>query len=388
MLLWSTMACATTFSDLKFGKAQLSDTQWNVSACMYTSTCQIYSLSGIGTSWNTGSPYTLSTTQYIQFSPSNDPNNPWTMKVYNSNGTVAASLGNGRLAVQGVDSVGHHFFFFTNPGWNGTVFSTDYGFPNSNGFSFTGTGSPTVPQTNTFAGSGSTSVLAPGQTYTATPAEPTYPVATISSTQQTKINQTTSLGHNRIYINNTGDFNAYNIEQKSDYNAVRGINGAQEMTVSGSHNTVNIVQGTSTTLVGQNLAEVSIIGSNNALNLTQQNNSKYTEVKVNGAGNNMTVEQKDAGGKSAFINIASSLNTVSVLQQGSGNHFVDVSIPNGGSNVSISQSGTAQKMFSLTLNSSNIGVTVVQDNATTADSAAMSITCTSGSCIGYTYTKH
>jgi hypothetical protein len=210
----------------------------------------------------------------------------------------------------------------------------------------------------------------------------------INSTQQTKINQTNGLGHNSIYINNTGDFNSYNIEQKSDYNVIRGINGNTEMLVNGSYNHVTITQGTSTTIVGQNLAEVSIIGSNNSLNLTQQYDSKYSEIKVNGANNNMTIEQKDTGNKSTFVNIASSNNTVSLLQQGSGNHFADINIPNGGSNVSISQSGSAQKLFSLILNNSNIGVTIIQDNPNISDSAAMSITCTVGPCTGYTYTKH
>ena len=82
MLFYATIANATGFSDLKFGAAQFSDTQWNVSACLYTSTCQIYSLSGIGTSYNTGSPYHLSTGQYIQFSSSGNSAYPWEMKVY------------------------------------------------------------------------------------------------------------------------------------------------------------------------------------------------------------------------------------------------------------------------------------------------------------------
>jgi hypothetical protein len=34
---------ATGLADLKFGRYQIADSQWNVSACMYTATCQIYS---------------------------------------------------------------------------------------------------------------------------------------------------------------------------------------------------------------------------------------------------------------------------------------------------------------------------------------------------------
>ena len=34
---------ATGLTDLKFGQAQIADSQWNVSACTQTATCQIYS---------------------------------------------------------------------------------------------------------------------------------------------------------------------------------------------------------------------------------------------------------------------------------------------------------------------------------------------------------
>lgn len=218
--------------------------------------------------------------------------------------------------------------------------------------------------------------------------EPTYPPATVTASQQLKINQTNSITSNSVYIENYGDYNSVYVDQKSNMNSVRGTNGAQYMLLNGSNNTVTINQGSATSIVGQNLAEVSIIGSNNILSLTQEHNNKYMEVSVNGLGNNITLTQKDVGGKNIFFNINSGSNTVNVTQQGSGNHFVDVTIPNGGANVSITQSGSAQKMFSLTLNSSNIGVTVSQTNATTADSAAMSITCTAGPCSGYSYTKN
>jgi hypothetical protein len=153
---------ATTFSDLKFGKYQFSDAQWDVGACMYSNTCNIYGLSGIGTSWNLGYPVTIGSTQYIKFVATGDSNNPWNMKLYNSDGSLAQDLGVGKLAIQGQDNSGHYFFFFTNDDWNGTVFSLNYGFANSDGFSFTGTGSPTVSDTNNMAAYGSTSPLGAG----------------------------------------------------------------------------------------------------------------------------------------------------------------------------------------------------------------------------------
>lgn len=351
MLLWSTMVSATTFSDLKFGAAQFSDTQWNVSACLYTSTCQIYSLSGIGTSWNNGSPYRLTTGQYIQFSPSGNANYPWTMKVYNANGTVAAILGNGKLTVQGLgtDSSGHHFFFFTNANYNGTVFSTDYGFPNSNGFSFTGTLNPTVAQTDTFASSGSTTPLAAGQT-AAAPA-PTYPAATISTYQQNAINQTLT-SHNLVYIDQSVGNNTY-----------------VKVTQTGDHNMFKAV----------------ITGSYQSITSTQTGNFNYEESIISGGSNTITNSQD--GSKALFQTVSGSNNSITTTQTG-GNHFLDLIVPTSGNTISVTQSGTAQKLFSLSINSPNVGVTVIQSSATVSDSAAMSITCNTGPCNGYSYTKN
>lgn len=46
-ILWSmcfsAYSQASGLADLKFGQYQVADSQWNVSACMYTATCQIYS---------------------------------------------------------------------------------------------------------------------------------------------------------------------------------------------------------------------------------------------------------------------------------------------------------------------------------------------------------
>lgn len=228
-----------------------------------------------------------------------------------------------------------------------------------------------------------------GSTAPAPPSpEPTYPAATVSATQQLKINQTNTVGSNSVYIQNIGTGTSVTIEQFSRQNQVRGINGAQAAYISGNNNTLTIYQGTATTVVGNNLAEVSITGAGNTLSLTQQHNSKYAEVAITGGSNSITMQQKDVGGKSLFANIASSGNNITTTQQGSGNHFIDLMLPYGGSTVSINQSGTAQKMFSLTINSPNVGVTVSQTNSATADSAAMAITCTTGPCTGYSYTKN
>jgi fibronectin-binding autotransporter adhesin len=220
------------------------------------------------------------------------------------------------------------------------------------------------------------------------PAEPTYPVASISTNQTIKLGQTNAITSNSIYIQNIGDNNTVNIEQFSKFNAIRGINGSQSMLINGSNNNITINQGTVTTVLGNNLAEVSVTGSNNTVSLNQQNNKKYTELVMNGTGNQLNIQQKDADAKSAFFNILGNSNVVTTLQQGTGQHFLDISAPYGGANVNVTQGGSAQKLFQLIINSPNVGVTVTQNNTSTTDSAKMTITCTTGPCNGYSYTKN
>jgi hypothetical protein len=220
------------------------------------------------------------------------------------------------------------------------------------------------------------------------PAEPTYPTTSIATNQTIKLGQTNAITSNSIYIQNIGDNNTVNIEQFSKFNAVRGVNGSQSMLINGSNNAITINQGTATAALGNNLAEVSVTGNGNTVSLTQQYNGKYAELVMNGTGNQLTAQQKDAGGKSAFFNILGNSNVITTLQQGTGNHFLDISAPYGGLNANITQSGAAQKLFQLIINNPGIGVTVSQTAASTADSVLMSITCNTGPCNGYSYTKN
>ena len=220
------------------------------------------------------------------------------------------------------------------------------------------------------------------------PPAPAYPAVSITTNQTIKLGQTNAITSNSIYIQNIGDNNTVNIEQFSRFNAIRGVNGSQDMLINGSNNTITINQGTAATVLGNNLAEVSVTGNNNTVSLTQQNNGKYTELVMNGTGNQLTAQQKDAGGKYAFFNILGNSNVITTTQSGSGNHFLDISAPYGGLNATITQSGTSQKLFQLIINNPGIGVAVSQTAASTTDSASMAITCTSGPCTGYSYIKN
>lgn len=238
--------------------------------------------------------------------------------------------------------------------------------------------------------------LVPTSVYTLTQPNPktfgdggqALPSTSISQARQGKINQTSSLTKNSIYIDNYGNFTTVTIEQTGDYNAVRGVNGAQAATITGASNTLIIKQGGLSTPGYNNLAEVSINGVSNVLNIDQRQNSKYVEANISASFNTVNITQKGLTGKSAFVGLTGNSNTVDVLQQGTGNHFLDINTIYSGNTINITQDGSAQKLFSLTINSPNVGVTVSQTNATTGDSAAMTITCTIGPCNGYTYTKN
>lgn len=225
--------------------------------------------------------------------------------------------------------------------------------------------------------------------YPATTEPPTaIPPATVTSAQTTKINQTSSLGNNSVYIQNSGIYTTVDIEQVGDYNIVRGVNGAQRALINGSYNSVTIKQGGTNTPSYNNLIEFSITGNTNNLTIDQKQNNKYIEAIVSSSTNTIGVTQHGANAKSTFLNITGGSNIVDIVQQGTGNHFLDVVTAQSGNNISILQDGSAQKLFSLTINSPNVGVNVQQTNATTSDSASMTITCSVGPCTGYSYIKN
>jgi hypothetical protein len=307
------------------------------------------------------------------------------MKVYNSNGTVAADLGVGRLATEGVDSNGHHYFFFVNANYNGTVFSTDYGFPNSSGFSFTGTGSPTVAQTNTFASTGSTSPLAAGQSYTSSPPPPTY-TSNITAAEQARYNaaesRLNSVSGNSIYIGQSlGNGNNIQITQVGRNESIAGI-GQQRAAIAGSSNTIAIKQGDPVALSGANLIEMGVNGSNNTLNLNQgyDTNGNYTGtdsayhyqmVEVAGSYNTITTEQMGYH-QYGEVNITGNTNTQTMIQTGSSQQLF--SLINGNSNLlNTTQTGAAGNFLDVTLTGDG-NTAIVNQSGTSQNKATISIT--------------
>ena len=165
---------ASGLADLKFGRYQIADSQWNVQSCTQTNTCQIYSKNP-GTvykiPWTTGQ-LTWAAGDYVAFVPTGDATNPFNAIQYSSNGTQKAVMGTGRIINMGTD----YFFFVGNDNNTGQLFSMTSGFANTSGVTWTGTVNPTVSQVNTYAQGGSTTPLAAGQT--AQPSAPATPTVT------------------------------------------------------------------------------------------------------------------------------------------------------------------------------------------------------------------
>ena len=179
------LLCSNAFAaltDVKFGRYQIADSQWNVNACLNTTTCQIYSKQP-GTAYKipwTNGQVVWAAGDYVQFELSGNGSFPYTAKQYSGAGAVKSTLGSGKIVNMGAD----YFFFVGSDNDTGQLFSGSSGMANTSGVSWTGTLNPTIAQANTYADSGySTTPLAAGQT-AAPPAPPPtnwQPIRTTSS---------------------------------------------------------------------------------------------------------------------------------------------------------------------------------------------------------------
>ena len=391
----------SAFTGVHFGAAQVADTQWNVSACTTTSTCQVYSTHPGGT-YETGSWLAIGSTQYVTFVPntgSDSATNPWTMILVNADGTFTA-LGTGRVLVQGVDSSGNIYLFFTNSNYNGTLLSGNLGLTGQ-GVTFTGTANPTAAQTNTLAGGMSSAPLTAGQTggtggttaltvvstsnsvitTTTVTGGTTYtysqPVtittwsdgsqttanngsATLISTtttggstgittaQQNQINAVTMPGltNNVIYINQSGNSDNINIAQAGAGNRLDGAT-ATAAVVTGGNNHITVRQGDPQAHTGNNLIDLYSAGGNNTLNLNQGTNSTGTATGL------------DQGGHYQYDYVSGSYNNLTVVQENTAanaGQFSSLTINGNLNTVGITQTGTARNQLfaSVTGNSNTV----------------------------------
>ncbi len=161
MILWPLMGSAG-ITDIKFGRYQIADSQWNVTSCLTTTTCQIYSKNP-GTAyqipWSNGQ-LVWATGDYVQLSLSGNASYPYTATQYDSGGNVKVVMGNGKIVSMSAD----YFFFVGSDNNTGQLFSGSTGMSGTGGVTWTGTLNPTVTQANTYASASySLTPLAAGQ---------------------------------------------------------------------------------------------------------------------------------------------------------------------------------------------------------------------------------
>jgi len=170
LVLISGKAHATGLTDLKFGQAQIADSQWNVQSCTQTATCQIYSKNP-GTAYKipwTSGQLSWAAGDYVAFQTTGNSANPYNAVQYSASGAQKAVMGTGHIINMGND----YFFFVGNDNNTGQLFSMTQGFNNTSGVTWTGTLNPTIAQVNAYAANGSTTPLAAGQTAAPPPAAP------------------------------------------------------------------------------------------------------------------------------------------------------------------------------------------------------------------------
>jgi len=235
--------CSNAFgalTDIKFGRYQIADSQWNVSACLNTTTCQIYSKQP-GTMykipWFNGT-WSWQSGQYVQFGLTGNASYPYEGKVYNSNGTLAGTIGTGKIVNMGPD----YFFFVGNDNNTGQLFSGSSGMSTTSGVSWTGALNPTIQQADTYANATySTVPLSSGQTATSTPSNagppPPAPTAIYNNSSAvyvtraipTTSNSPAGEGPNNAFDNNVGtkylNFDKKNAGVTVQLNTGRAVTG-------------------------------------------------------------------------------------------------------------------------------------------------------------------
>lgn len=359
LLLLSPKTWATTFTDLKFGQYQIADSQWNVGACLNTNSCEIYSKNpGImyKIPWTSGM-WQWQTGQYVQFVLSGNSSYPYTANVYNSDGTLAGTVGTGKIVNMGPD----YFFFVGNDDNTGQLFSMTSGMSDTSGVSWTGTLNPTTQQVDTYASGGSTIPLSSGQTTTVTlccggSSAPFNSNAAFTS-RVTSWMDAHPNGDNAVYITQIGNYNSATVLQS-------GRKNYTDLNVAGNNNTSTISQ-TSNSSTQINYIETTIIGNNNSTSLEQTSTGggKGIYATVMDGNNTIQVQQNDSGSHYAEINLSGGNKTVNLTQSGSAGHMANINLSGGATSITTTQSGSTQQYYSITHNCAQVScaaITVTQ----------------------------
>ena len=223
--------------------------------------------------------------------------------------------------------------------------------------------------------------LVPSSTYSTT--EPT-PTAGITSSQQTTVNTTrnkTQAG-NKIYMTQSGSGIDLDIVQDGDDNLIIGEDLTSAANITGDSIELTITQKNTDNVLGIDIngnsndvdiwqdtsqrALVDIDGSSNTLDLEQLHLSgsgaHHSSINIEGNSNNVTIDQKETGDKTLFLDINSS-NTVDIDQLGTGEHFLDVDLTDNHT-LTVTQDGSGSHDALIDLSGNPTTLTLTQDSAT------------------------
>ena len=399
---------ASGLADLKFGRYQIADSQWNVQSCTQTNTCQIYSKNP-GTAyqipWYNGQ-LSWGAGDYVKFVATGDAANPWNAIQYTANGTQKAVMGTGHIINMGTD----YFFFVGNDNNTGQLFSMTQGFANTSGVTWTGTLNPTVTQVNTYAQGGSTTPLAAGQTVQpSAPASPTVTSTVVNYTwRQVVTGNVTRLYRTKVTTTNYSDNTSTNA---SDPETLYSTATATVTEVSSSNTQSGVVTTTTTrtdtvmadnsqttsyssssvttpwpnyvTIGAGNVSNNIVFNTNSNITTPQQSkvdvwtnktvtggNSIYID-QVSGSDNTVTMEQ-DGNKNKITATLDGSTNTITVKQgtPGIGQNEIKLGVTGGDNTINISQArniqgavvGTNGHYHDATVNGTNNTLTTQQSN--------------------------
>jgi hypothetical protein len=352
---------ASGLADLKFGASQIADSQWNVSACTQTATCQIYSTNP-GTAykipwWN--GQLSWAAGDYVKFVATGDATNPWNAIQYTANGTQKEVMGTGHIINMGND----YFFFVGNDNDTGQLFSMTSGLSSSAGMSWTGTLNPTVAQVNTYAANGSTTPLAAGETMspqqvTAVSSSSMVTGSSSVNTREGIVTTTTtrtdtlmSDGSHVITTDTTTTTDPWpNYVTISNGNVSNNITFGNSATPTLPQQTKIDIWTNKTVTDGNKIYIDQIGGSNNTVTMDQDGNKNLINATINGNSNNVTAKQGVSGiGQNEIkLNLVGDTNTLDIKQArttqgtaiGTNGHYQSVDVAGYNNTVTTQQTNT------------------------------------------------
>ena len=161
-----------------------------------------------------------------------------------------------------------------------------------------------------------------------------------------------------IYINQAGNSNQVSITQSGTAgNKIQGLNGATSSSITGNSNTVDIKQGSSSS-IGSNLIEYTILGGSNDVVLYQDRLDAGTQASstggdhdikldIDGYTNNIDIIQRSNfntdGGHLVNLEVTGDSNVVDLKQIGDHSKTIDGTVLGDSNNILVRQRGSQHK---------------------------------------------